>query len=537
MSDEAKSRVSRRGFLRRATALAAGAVAAPQFAVGATAKPRPVRDRLRRAADIRAAAAELAGKLGIPKHATNGDERTLDAVWARFSKGLPHDARGTADRGAADALWRAVGTEDPHAFEQVPLGGYLKLANPQAAFAFDLLGPDSHQVRIAPPPAFSSPEQASEVVELYWHALLRDVPFSDYDRNSLVRAACDELSSTLRFTGPREQARVTPATLFRGGTPGGLRGPYISQFLLRDLPWTPIRVPQRIRVAKAGDDHLTDEESWLRTQNGSVAPVNAYDDTLRYIRTGRDLAEYVHRDFTYQAFLGATLMLFRMSAPVDGGVPYHHSVTQSGFVTFGPSDILHLVAIVANIALKGTWYQKWVVHQRLRPEEYAARLHSHVRGDASYPFHLDALNSEAVAQTARRFGTRLLPQAYPEGAPLHPAYPSGHAAIAGACTTALKACFAESFVIPDPVVPAADGLSLTRYNGPELTVAGELDKLAENIALGRNFAGIHWRSDGVEGLQFGEAVAIQVLREMKLTSNETFHGYSLTTFAGKRITI
>lgn len=59
--------------------------------------------------------------------------------------------------------------------------------------------------------------------------------------------------------------------------------------------------------------------------------------------------------------------------------------------------------------------------------------------------------------------------------------------------------------------------------------------LAENVSLGRNFDGIHWRSDGVEGLKFGEAVAIQNLREMKLTSNETFQGYSLMTFEGKRV--
>lgn len=537
MSDHTK-RVSRRGFFRTASAVAGGTLAAPRLTFGAVSQQRRAqRDRLRRATDVRAAAAELAAKLGMPTHVTNGDERTLDRAWARFSKGLPHDRHGVADRGAANALQNAVSTGDPHAFEQVPLGGYLKLANPQAAYAFDLIGPDSHQAIIAPPPAFSSAEQASELVELYWKALLRDVPFSAYEEHPLARAACDELSRMSRFTGPASSGAVTPLTLFRGGTPGGLRGPYVSQFLLRDLPWTPIRVPQRMRMAKSGDDYLTDEESWLRIQNGAVAGVNAYDETPRYIRTGRDLGEFVHRDFTYQAFLGATLMLFRMSAPVDGGVPYHHSVTQSGFVTFGPSDILHLVAIVSNIALKATWHHKWLVHQRLRPEEHAGRLHQHLRGGASYPFHVDALNSEAVAQTGRKFGTHLLPQAYPEGAPLHPAYPSGHAAIAGACATALKACFAETFIIPDPVVPGPDGVSLTRYTGPELTIAGELDKLAENVSLGRNFAGIHWRSDAVEGLQFGEAIAIQILREMKLTSNETFQGYSLTTFGGKRVTI
>jgi hypothetical protein len=487
-------------------------------------------------AEVRAGAARLAADLGYPDHPTNGDEGRHDPAWVTYGKGLPHTAAGEVDAAAMRTLRDALAAADPRQLEHVPLGGYLKLANPQAAFAFDLIGPDSQQLGIRPPPAFSSAETAAEAVELYWHALLRDVSFGRYGEDATVRAACDELTGLRGFRGPRIGGGVTPDTLFRGGIAGGLRGPYVSQFLLQDLPWTPMRVPQRLRVTRPGDDYLTTWDAWTRVQNGAVAGVNAYDAMPRYIRCGRDLAEYMHRDFTYQTLLGACLILFRMSAPTDGGVPYHHSVTQSGFVTFGPSDILHLVAAVANIALKASWFQKWAVHRRLRPEEYGARVHQHVRGLESYPIHADILNAEAIARTAARYSSRLLPQGYPEGAPLHPAYPGGHAVIAGACVTVLKACFAETFVLPDAVIPSADGLALVPYDG-ELTVGGELDKLAENVAIARNFAGIHWRSDAVEGLKFGEAVALQVLREMKLTANETFRGYSLSTFAGTRVIV
>lgn len=48
-------------------------------------------------------------------------------------------------------------------------------------------------------------------------------------------------------------------------------------------------------------------------------------------------------------------------------------------------------------------------------------------------------------------GSRLLTQAYPEGAPLHAAYPGGHATVSGACVTALKALLNEEMVIPNPV--------------------------------------------------------------------------------------
>lgn len=79
--------------------------------------------------------------------------------------------------------------------------------------------------------------------------------------------------------------------------------------------------------------------------------------------------------------------------------------------------------------------------------------------------------------------------AYPEGCPPHPSYPVGHAVIAGACVTVLKAFFNESFLLPQPVVASADGLSLLPYKETNLTVGGELNKLAANISLARNTAG------------------------------------------------
>ncbi|MGH9878661.1 MAG: phosphoesterase, partial [Nitrososphaerales archaeon] len=108
---------------------------------------------------------------------------------------------------------------------------------------------------------------------------------------------------------------------------------------------------------------------------------------------------------------------------------------------------------------------------------------------------------------------------------------------AGAGATVLKAFFDESFVMPDPVEVSPDGLSLVPYIGSDLTVSGELNKLASNIAFGRDFAGIHWRSDLIEGMKLGEEVSILVLAEMRLTFNENFGGFSLTKFDGTEITI
>ncbi len=43
--------------------------------------------------------------------------------------------------------------------------------------------------------------------------------------------------------------------------------------------------------------------------------------------------------------------------------------------------------------------------------------------------------------------TALLPMAFPEGSPMHPAYGAGHATVAGACVTILKAFFDTSAVL------------------------------------------------------------------------------------------
>ena len=94
--------------------------------------------------------------------------------------------------------------------EKIPLGGFTKLANPHAALAFDLIGPDAAQPVLAPPPRMDSAERAAEMVELYWHALLRDLRFADYESSPLVKRACDELTSLRTFSGPRAGGKVTP---------------------------------------------------------------------------------------------------------------------------------------------------------------------------------------------------------------------------------------------------------------------------------------------------------------------------------------
>jgi len=521
----------------RAAAAPAGSAIGPT--TGPAAGPQTPEERRLAALQMRQDMAQLAFDRPLAAHVDNGDEAAYPTRFANYSKGLPHDANGVVEPAAYDALLAAVASGSAADFEAIQMGLGRKLTNPQAGLAFDLEGPDAQHHSIPPAPAFASAEEAAEMGELYWMALTRDISFTEFETSRQAAAAGADLSSFSDFRGPKEGSQVTPGTLFRGVTPGDLAGPYISQFLLRDFAYGSLVISHRQETVPAGLDHLTDYDAWLFVQNGGLPGPERIEQQRRYIRNGRDLAHYVHVDALYEAYLNACLILLGMGAPVDSGNPYAGSGNQIGFGTFGGPHILSLVTEVATRALKAIWFQKWFVHRRLRPEEFGGRVHNHLAGTVGHPVHEDLLSSRALPEVRRRFGSWLLPTAFPEGCPTHPSYGSGHATVAGACVTILKAWFDESWVIPDPVVPNQAGTSLVRYSGHDagsLTVGGELNKVAANIATGRNMAGIHWRSDFVESVILGESIAIGVLEEQKATYNEA-GSFSLTRFDGTTITI
>lgn len=178
------------------------------------------------------------------------------------------------------------------------------------------------------------------------------------------------------------------------------------------------------------------------------------------------------------------------------------------------------------------------MHRRARPEVFYGRVHKHLTDKAiSFPIHAEALRSPALRMVYDKNETFLLPTATPKGSPLHPTYPAGHAVMAGAAVTILKAFYNGSFEIPNPVMPSADGKSLLPYTGPALTIEGELNKLGSNISLGRDTAGVHYRSDGDLGMALGEEYAISVLKELVNTYSEDFAGFTFNRFDGKPLVI
>ena len=478
-------------------------------------------------------------------HPDNRDENRYANQINSYSKGLPHDANGLVDPTAYEALLHALRTGDNADFEAIPMGvGQVKLRNPLAAYTYFMEGRDSHSYTMPAAPAFSSAWQASESIEVMWQAITRDVPFIHYDSNSLISDAAADMSRFSDFRGPKDSAgHVTEDTLFRGIGQGETVGPYISQFLLLSVPYGATSIEQKYEVPVAGNDHLTNFAEWLHIQNGGkptgITPV-VMETEPRYLYNGRALAQYVLKDFINMAYMNAAQIMRSFgSAANNPSNPYSTSVTQASGPLFGNNHAVDLLSRVSMGSQNVAWFQKWLVHRRARPEVFFARVHKHLTDNAiRYPIHPELFASTALAKVYDAHGTYLLPTATPDGSPTHPSYPAGHAVMAGAAVTMLKAMFNGDYVIKNPVQPSADGRTLEAYKGgATLTIETELNKLASNISLGRDTAGLHYRSDGDLGIILGEEYAISLLQELIKTYSEDFAGFTFRKFDGTPVVI
>ena len=483
---------------------------------------------------------------------------------------------------------------------------------PTAGFVFDLEGPDAQAVTMPPAPKLGSKELIFEMAEVYELALVRDVPFEKFTGGAIKDK--DLKASVARLNGyyqtykddlsrPRinGQNAITPQTAFRGSSPGVEVGPYLSQFLLIGtksdrypntqpnqgmITYGAQQINQKVAEAKEKEDFMTDWDEWLKVQNG-LKPIEKQTFVgSRFIATPRDLTTYVHFDALYQAYLNACLILLGMKTPFDpefGALSGNSDLRDNnksisrnagGFALFGDPHILTLVTEVATRALKAVRYQKFNNHLRLRPEALAARLEKEkakAKSKAEKKAKEKAISNKhpcsgklfeemctAIKKTTAAIKAKnknvsiLLPMAFPEGSPMHPSYGAGHAVVAGACVTILKAFFDTSAVFvkdktgnevfkrrkagdtPLAYTPDANGKVLKQNNpGKPLTLEGELNKLAANISIGRNMAGVHFFSDYYDSLRMGEEIAIGILEEQALTYPKDRFVFSVPTFDGE----
>jgi hypothetical protein len=497
----------------------------------------------------------------------NGDGGAYPDQSGSYTKGLRQKSFGVVDPSVFIAFNKALSSNNPSELGNfdlpgIQLGGSRTLNGPRGAFARQLVGGDSENFgsSIVPPaPPVASKEYAVELIELYWASLLRDVPFTQYAGNQTAIDAAKELTKHVKwYAGPLDAGKVTPRVLFKGGFNGTRSkyfageqfGPYISQFCITPTKLGAQSLDQMMQTYVPGLDYMTDITQWGLIQNGYMPPVgNIPDPQRRYMRNGRSLGAFTHQDELYQAYLLAFLVLETLaktypSIDFDNQKdPYKSLKNDNGFGTFGGPDVAATLGAVAKAALNAVWYQKWVVHLRHRPESGGGIVHlikNPQLGSTQAKVDNLVLNSKALAASYQLHGSYLLSQAFPEGSPTHPAYPTGHGSVAGACITVLKFFYNGSATVPNPKVPSSDGLSLVNYQEPDaakMTVNGELHKLAHNISFGHGIhAGIHWRSDTDYSMLLGEEVALRFLQDQAWSYQEQVK-VDITKMDGSTITI
>jgi len=325
------------------------------------------------------------------------------------------------------------------------------------------------------------------------------VPFSRYADDPQIAAACAELAPIATAQMPRSHGTIGPAEVFRA--PGAaLAGPYLSQFYWIDVRCDPLgSATQAMHFSLPGKDFLTERDGYLAAQSAPFAQAAEREQKPAYLHSMRSLADVIGRTSSEAVFANAALFI----AGLDPRAlrPFFDSIVMR-----------QLAASAQVLAGRAIYSQKFLVHRRVRPEALGWLVDLSRRGHAM-PLHESLLAAHAVAEAERRNGTALLPQAYVGGCPAHPSYPAAHGGIAGAVTTVFKAFVVDDYPWPNPVAANDDGSATLPLRNVPLTLGGELDKLAANFALGRDGAGVHFRSDSLGGLQLGEQVALSVLRD------------------------
>jgi membrane-associated phospholipid phosphatase len=360
-------------------------------------------------------------------------------------------------------------------------------------------------------PEFNSSQHGEELLQLYALSLIRDIKFTDYKSNTLFR----EIQSFFKEVP------------FFGKS---YNGPLISQLLLTSK-----------QVCSNPVDYMTTSDVYNEVHNGIVKAKTSLTSP-RYIITLRDLSEMVHNDYPVQFYSEAAIWMMK-NIPTAMINPYS-SQPYKGFICFNLPFILAELNKATTLALEAAWFYKWQVHRSARPEEMAYEVNL-LANESKEPYkgipYFGIFTSPILKKVRQLQGNVLLSQCYPEGAPAHPSFPAGHATIAGACVTLLKAFFDTNTVLPSPVIPNTDGSATLPWTASALTLGSELDKLAENVAFARAVAGVHFKSDNQMGLLLGESIGLSLLEQCKVDSRidefDPQFQWKVTRFSGETIMI
>lgn len=449
-----------------------------------------------------------------------------------------HRGAGVVVRGAfADA-------EQSQLLVDLPEGGGPSYPARRAA------GPSSP---VPPAPELGSDELAADMAELYAAVLSRGFPLArlkgDEPKAEGLAGMLAELSWFRPDGRPEAVAaqrrwasragRMDGRMLFRGTAPGCGDGPYLSQFMLRGAG-TPGDVAQGL--ISVGANQI---EQRIREKGGG-----------RFVGQLSDLALRARTSPLQQPFLNAALILLAEGATGDYGLEScPDSNLSKGSV---PSVMTAITAMVGRATVAAS-----AAEPRMPPDALALVAALSASGEGARLGDAEAAAEQHVRKLVRagregRGGTllhRMKARKLPQGGGGQPGITV--ATVVGACVTVMKGLF-ELFDGPDSweplrldrvghgrmrevlvTDPRSGGLRLTDIAGTEpqpLTLEGELNKVAANIAYGRMADGAMLYSDLHDGLRLGETLALDFLTE-QLAECPDAAQVRLLGFDGRRIVV
>ena len=218
-----------------------------------------------------------------------------------------------------------------------------------------MAGPDSHHLTMIAPPTFSSAWEASEIAEVYWGALTRDVPFAQYSSSPLIAAAAADMSA-FSDTTRTEGGRLCNSIHF------------VSRKYSRRCRWS-VRLPISVETYPF----------WSHYRRPTVPDCNTRQrlhDLVRGLAKHPERSARGHRQFNRphdslhtqrprlrrvatsrlpvparKGYMDACLILLGFGpAALEPANPYLTSATQVGGSTFGGTHILDFVARAARAA-------------------------------------------------------------------------------------------------------------------------------------------------------------------------------------------
>lgn len=222
--------------------------------------------------------------------------------------------------------------------------------------------------------------------------------------------------------------------------------------------------------------------SWPRLNAACLDPNLPFaSNTMRWhfnVLSPLDGAKLVRADFP-------TLILSKLAEYLlMRGAKIRPLLPKVGFSRFtdGPVLLGHLIGWAIHTVSPSAFAAKWYFG-RPRPEEV---VHGWATDQIEVPRWVDErlgqlVDRDAVIKDMHAFTT------YKEGCPNHPAYPAMHGAAAGA------------------------GLFFPVFFDLDEELEDEVRRTVANIALFRDFAGVHYKSDSLAGLALGEQVLTKTL--------------------------